>query len=73
MEEGGAEEEPKRRGSKVEKGSAMGKKPDSGLRFGGRVGTGSSYSSRKPPEQRGQKGSAAEETEIEMLTVRLHW
>ena len=56
----------------MEKGSAMGKKSEAaGLRFAGRVGTGSSYSSRKPPEQRGQKGSAAEE--IEMLTVWLHW
>ena len=54
----------------VEKGSAIGRKPR-GLRFGDGLGFGSSYSSRNPPEQRGQKGSSAEE--IEMVTVRLHW
>ena len=66
------EEEPNRRGSKVEKGSAMGKKPPPGLRFGGGLGFGSSCSSRNPPEQRGQKGSEEAE-EIEIVTVRLHW
>lgn len=57
----------------MEKGSDMGKKPPPlGFRFGGGLGFGSSYSSRNPPEQRGQKGSE-EVDEVEVVTVRLHW
>lgn len=73
MPEGEAAEEPNKRGSKVEKGSAMGKRESTelGLKLRLGLGLGSSYSSRNPWLQIGQKGSADEE--IEIVTVRLHW